>query len=166
MSLGQLGVTAPGLVRFTVLGHEAGYQNSLWYGGTQRYGSSGEVTWTSVGAEVGTFAVGPGLLGFSMCTSDGPVVGGDRCVRNDDVSSLGDQQRDAGRRIGFQSLSPTAWLAFFDDSGVFDDSDFDDLVVRIDLLPKPQDLPLPGALGLIGIGLAGLLAAPRRRPAR
>jgi hypothetical protein len=163
VSLGQLSATAPGSVRFTVLGHDAGFRNSLWFGGSLRYTSGGEDAWTAVDGEVGTFAVGSGLLEFSMCASDGPLVDGDRCVRNDSASSLANQDSDGGRRVGFQSLSPTSWLAFFDDSGIYDDSDFDDLVVRIDFLPKVQDLPLPGALGLIGIGLAGLLAAPRRR---
>jgi hypothetical protein len=67
--------------------------------------------------------------------------------------------------IGFVVINPTVAYAFFQDGD--GDFDFDDLVVRIQLLPgeAPPEVPLPPAAILFGSALAamGLLGMRRRR---
>ncbi len=62
----------------------------------------------------------------------------------------------------FQNASSNSWAFFFDDggpSGFRDDNDYDDLVVTF------RQVPAPGALSLLVLGLVGLGAGLRRRKA-
>jgi hypothetical protein len=77
-----------------------------------------------------------------------------------------------GSSLGFM-LDPNNALiayAFFDDSGAGPDSDFDDMVVELQLIPgqAPSPTPLPATLPLLagGLGIIGLLGARKRRNAR
>ncbi|MFN9772795.1 MAG: PEP-CTERM sorting domain-containing protein [Burkholderiales bacterium] len=160
--LGQLRATTAGSVTFTTAGYEAGYLNSLWFEGTRLFLSPGGATWTPVSDVDGPFAVGPGLLRFTFCTSGGPEVGGSRCVENASAASQAAQAESGHRGIGFQAVGENVWLAYFDDSGAGPDNDYDDLIARIAFTPS-HAVPAPGALGLLAAGFAGFALTTRRR---
>jgi hypothetical protein len=151
------------LVEF--LGYEAGYANSFSFAGG---GFSSETDDPTPGDNSEIFAAPPsyrtdtlaGLLHFVFSTSGG---GAPKSVANATnpnksgkhgtginffASIVGDPGAHSGRSV----------ILFFDDNGANGDSDYDDLVVRLSVVPVPPSLPL-----LLG-ALVGLHYVSRRRP--
>ena len=122
------------LIEVTFLGKEAGAQNYAFsLGGTIS-------NWDAIGSSYITY-VSAGTLDFSFSSNLGTVASNDGTVGGDAA-------------IGFSSI-----YAFFDDSGANGDRDFDDMVVRISVVP----LPAGGLLLLTALG--GFAAARRKKKA-
>ncbi len=139
-----LSVSGPARVTYTYVGSEAGYQNyALYVLGTlfQNFDPGS----TSPGDSV-TVSAGGGLLDFAFGTVAPATL----------ISNNGGASGSGIFAIAYAQISATTWYAFFDDSAQH--SDFDDLVIRIDVAP----IPLPAG-GLLLIGALGGLAALRRR---
>jgi hypothetical protein len=177
LSFGQLRATTPGTVIFDYYGNEAGRINELFVPalGAQAILSGGPDEWaTGLGAPLASspaLDVAAGLLGFGICSSGGgqDVPGFGKCAWNHDAASLHAQwafREDHGyRSLGFHLLAPNHWLVFYDDCGLTADDDYDDLVLGIRFTPTDVGVPEPGALGLLGAGLA-LFGIGRRRAGR
>jgi len=155
-STGGLGLkvspTTNQTLRFTYLGKEAGYTNTsyiigfngdtLFNTGTSAYGDTKTVVFN------GTITAGLVPFEFHASTGDSARNGG---------------PISAGLRIAFSDIFANAYsalgtvYAFFDDGGAGPDHDYDDLVMRISVVPVPP------ALLLFGSGLAGLGLLARRR---
>lgn len=129
------------LIEVTFLGKEAGAQNYAFsLGGTIS-------NWDAIGSSYITY-VSAGTLDFSFSSNLGTVA-------SNDGTFVGDAA------IGFSSIydNGKTVYAFFDDSGANGDRDFDDMVVRISVVP----LPAGGLLLLTALG--GFAAARRKKKA-
>jgi hypothetical protein len=154
-------VGGPASITVTIIGSEAGYNNSFTFGGvtystgggTNSFNDLGVFSWDVVG-------VTSGLLDFVFSTNGGAgsVANGSNqdnlpSIPNFFVSFLPDPTSSFG-----QSL-----LLFLDDGAGNGTDNHDDLIVRLDLNGGTiAPVPLPAG-GLLLIGALGGLAALRRR---
>jgi hypothetical protein len=130
----------PATLRITFLGKEAGDVNFAFLG-MDLFNNLSVAGTTYV--DVNT-AVVNGLLDFSFRNAS------QNLVATNGVSY------GVGTQIAFLQQGST-FRAFFDDSGAGPDTDFDDMIVSI------QVIPLPAAAWLIFAGLGGLGLVSRRR---
>jgi PEP-CTERM motif len=145
----SLGTDVSGSVTFYYYGKEAGYRNDFAASGLS-YSTGYSPYQDHFGAplEIGTIAVGAGLLDFGFCSfSGGTSVG---CVSN--------AQNDARGMWSVQSIamsisSDAAWL-FWDDSGAGPDDNHDDMLIKA--VFRPTSVPEPASGALIGLGLLAM----------
>ncbi len=127
-------------IRFTYLGHEAGYTNKameivagLLF--NNKVNAIGDYVDAFVTPDVN------GLLPFKFTTSGGGAAA--EAVNGNITAPLS---------IGLYSLSSTEAIALFGDG--FGDTDYDDLAVKISVIPLPPSVVLFGA-ALLGLGWLG-----------
>lgn len=138
-----LSLSGPARVTFTYLGSEAGYSNVLSYAGADVLGNK----FSTVGDVSAAFDAQGGFMPFSFASLATSTAANDGFITS-------------GVRIAFSEVfnGGLSVLAFFDDRTL--DIDYDDLAVRIDIVPIP--LPAAGWMLLLGFGGLGLLARGRR----
>lgn len=161
-------------LRFTYLGFEAGYTNvaeaAFVYGDDALFVNRGP---TTIGSNTYSAAtVGSSIVeSFSLSSNPGlvpllfkSITGGTLAVNGGTISGGGTTSIAFFLANGNQTA-----YAFFDDSGAGPDKDYDDMVVRIDVVVPPPvtPVPLPAALPLFasGLGAIGVLAWRRKRKA-
>jgi len=153
----SLGTDVAGSVTFFYYGKEAGYRNTFAASGLS-YSTSWSQRQNAFGApiEIGSIAVGPGLLDFGFCSYN--RAGSVGCVSNGQNDGLG---LWSWQSIAMSIAGDTAWL-FWDDSGSGPDDDYDDMLVKAVFTPSTQ-VPEAGSGALIGLGLLAIVVARRRK---
>ena len=155
----SLGLDTAGTVTYYYYGKEAGYSNTFTSGALSYSTGYTPTTQNYFGApiQIGTRAVGPGILDFNFCSFSSGTTGVG-CVSNaqNDALSLGSLQS-----IAMSIGSNVSWL-FWDDSGAGPDDNHDDMLIKAVFTPATS-VPEPGTLGLVGLGLIGLGFARRAR---
>jgi len=150
----QLEATGPGSLAYTYLGKEAGYTNTflLTLGGCS---FSTAVAQKNVTTCTDTIDAA-GLLDFGFVTSGGGTPSS--------IFNGNDFDMNSEMTFALQRINDLTWLILLDDSGGNpNDKDFDDMGLRVVFTPK--SVPEPGTLALLGLGLAGLGMARRRKSA-
>lgn len=141
-----LEISGPATIRVTFLGKEAGAKNAAMSG------PSGSISNTdTVGSSFTAMVGGPGVLDFTfeVLAGAGGAPTGAKAGSGGFVGSAA---------IAFSAVfnGGQSVYAFFDDSGASNNRDWDDMVVRIDVIPVP-------AAGLLLLGGLGAMAAMKRR---
>jgi len=133
-----LALSGTSSIRFEYLGKEAGYTNrAIELGG---FGLLFDTTTSSAGDSV-TVTLSPnsnGLLPFKFWTSGGGIP---KEAANGDI--------DNPLAIAFSAITGNSIIALFGDGA--GDYDFDDMAIRISVVPLPPSLILFGA-ALLGLG--------------
>ena len=144
-----LGVDGPAEIKFTFMGEEACFDNTFEFGfGNTLFSNSG----TAMGASVT----------LQQLTADSLL---DLAFTSNTTNQLRNGQGTFDNAsIAIVLLSAVDALIFFNDD-YKGDSDYDDMVVRLEIskLPQLSEVPLPGALLLFGSGLLGLAGISVRR---
>lgn len=159
---------APGSVQVDYFGKEAVFENSFQWNGSTLATTPAERVDPWGERPLGSFDdVSIGILNFAFCTSGGTLGDGSTvgpgCVTNADndtrdpfgQSSIGMRIVDGGN---------TAWV-LWDDGGAGPDDNHDDMIIRLTFTAAEQ-VPEPGTLGLLGLGLLAFGARRRWAAAR
>lgn len=154
---GTLTALSAGTISFTYLGHESAYKNVFNFNGQHLY--QGLFTGGTLSANIvaGTvnfsFTNYGGLLGLQATTyANGGSVGSMAFMPAMSTTKYG----NFDFVIGFNDKVPGSALG---------DVDFDDFVVGVKFTSLTPAVPEPGTWALMGLGLAGVAVARRRRTA-
>jgi hypothetical protein len=149
-------------IQATVLGSEAGFNNSFDFMGNTYSTGGGTNSFNNAGVwSVTVNAVLPGLLNFwfganqnAASVTNGSNNDNSGLLANFFVSFLPNPTATFGQSV----------LLFFDDAGGGNDDNHDDLIVRLDIVGDGRIAPVPlPAAGFLLIGALGALGALRRR---
>jgi len=143
-----LSLDVPAQISYTFVGSEAGNSNYSMHAANALF-----TNYSTVGSVIGPFNAVAGLLNFIFGTSS-PAVNVSQ-IANNGVAAPANNNYSIGYKVAADGQS--AFLYFDDIAG--GDRDFDDLVVKVNIVPVP-------AAGFLLLGGLGGLAALRRRRAR
>ena len=149
-----LTISGPATIKVTYLGKEANARNTAFTlagGSIQNLNANVGDSFTSV---VNTLGPWPAELDFNFSSALGTAAGSAGFVAAGSAT--------AGIAFSNVFSGGKSVYAFFDDSGATQDRDWDDMVVRIDVLSQ---VPVPAAGFLLLGGLGGLAALKRRKAA-
>ncbi len=168
----QITFDAPASSNLTIefFGAEAGYKNSFYYEGLQKFvHPGGQIISPNLASPLASFSTllsGSGLLDFYFAYNNGAgsVVNG---------ANLDDATGTVGPNF-FASCDPSSGAVgsggtdcssvylFLDDGGAGPDDNHDDFLVRISVSSDVPAVPEPGTVTLLGLGLLGAAFAGRR----
>jgi len=160
-------------IRVTILGSEAGFNNSFSFGSvtyntggnTNAFFDTGLGNNDYLGTGIASWVVSnvaTGLLNFSFGVNNNAstVVNG---LNPDGSFANSPPNFFASFLPGFNSFGGSSVLLFLDDGGAGPDDNHDDLIVRLDIAPIP--VPAAGLMLLLALGGLGAMARRRRNAA-
>ncbi len=139
---------APATLRITYLGSEADALNRAFYSGTSPATFLFDTN-SPVGTSVDVSVTSDGAVPFYFEHDGGGVCIWFLCVEFPDEQGHNDGEIDNLLNLAFFKESDTSVLALFGDGS--GDADFDDMAIRISVVPLPPAMLLFGA-ALIGLG--------------
>lgn len=157
LQLGALIANQTGTITFTYLGQESGYNNwfNLLINGTSLFETN------AVGTTASAFVSSLGAVNFQFVgASPNYATNGGYWSPGTSIGLIGTNTNvTSGAAAGnYQFI-----LGYNDSAGSATLGDWDDFVVGVNFTPT---VPEPGSLALLGLGLAGLGFARRRKTAR
>jgi len=165
----NLFLAGPATVTATLLGAEAGYENSFTMGSNTMTDPAGGNAFSLAGFDSFTTTVTAGLLDFSFHTSGGNLSVANGANPDNTVPAPNPGINffvSYGNGTTDQTTSGDVVWLFFDDDGASNDDNHDDLVIKLTIDSGPGGginiVPVPAA-GFLLVGALGGLAGLRRR---
>ena len=148
----NLKAVGPTKIRFTFMGFEAGFDNDFYVNGDLIFSTRGSNA-SSVG-DFFEYTASDGFLDFFFKSGGGfgDAVNGSN---PDDSTGSGNTAVNFFAATSTTAFGDGLYLAF-DDNGADNDDNHDDMIIRV-------QVPEPGTLALLGLGLVGLAAGRRRQ---